>query len=84
MMELKPCPFCNDKHIRVTKTMHLDGDISYQTMCLHCGATAGHPRMSKEGAIKAWNTRTPDKSTTSSSVVYESTTPHARLILEEE
>jgi Lar family restriction alleviation protein len=59
MMKLKPCPFCNDKHIRVTKTMDLDGDISYQTMCLHCGATAGHPRMSKEAAIKAWNSRTP-------------------------
>ena len=58
MTELRSCPFCADIHIRITKTMHLDGDISYQAMCLHCGAISGHPRMSKEAAIKAWNTRT--------------------------
>ena len=56
-MKLKSCPFCADIHIRITKTIHLYEDISYQAMCLHCGATAGHPRMTKEAAIKAWNTR---------------------------
>ena len=61
MTELIPCPFCNDKHIRFCRTMDLDGNISYQGLCLHCGATAGHPRLTKETAITAWNTRTDDK-----------------------
>ena len=58
-MKLKSCPFCADIYIRIriTKAIHLYEDISYQAMCLHCGATAGHPRMTKESAIKAWNSR---------------------------
>jgi len=37
--------------------MDLIVNVQYQGMCLHCGATSGYPRPSKESAIKAWNTR---------------------------
>jgi Lar family restriction alleviation protein len=88
MMELKPCPFCGNKPEVSEHGPLIDGEPGIAIWCV-----SGDCRMddvggmnfdSEEQAIKAWNTRTPDKSTTSSSVVYESTTPHARLILDEE
>jgi Lar family restriction alleviation protein len=56
MMKLKPCPFCSDTHIRIVRTDF--GNIEYQGQCLHCGATAGPLRETRDEAIKAWNART--------------------------
>ena len=86
-MELLNCPFCGSVPIVAEHAPKVNGEYQWMIACEnpHCNFNpSAHGFVSSKYAIKAWNTRTPDKSTTSSSVVYESTTPHARLILDEE
>ena len=53
--ELKPCPFCGDPNIVITRVgFHA---VSMATCC-GCGAD-GPARVSDEAAISAWNTRAP-------------------------
>ena len=80
MTELRSCPFCGSE-IKVNTLM---GRKAF--FCFTCSAEIKFRRsnMPLDDQVKAWNTRAADEPTTSSSIVYESTTPHARLILEEE
>lgn len=50
MNELKPCPFCGDKDVVVTKP------AMWQGWCRNC-TSIGAPRTTAEEAIEAWNRR---------------------------
>lgn len=61
-MEFKPCPFCGDKDLRVTKDFSISKDLGTIIMkecsvcCLNCGAT-GPTIVYVEDPIDAWNER---------------------------
>ena len=71
MTELRNCRWCHSTDLHIEE---------FYVGCLSCGAI-GPSAESKEEAIKAWNSRTPDKLI---NVVYEGTAPGAKLILQEE
>ena len=79
MTELKSCPFCGKDEAYVQYT---DDYLEWGVYCKGCKAQI-YSFESEEAAIKAWNTRTPDK-LTASSIVYEGTAPGAKLILQED
>lgn len=63
MNDLKPCPFCGSKDIRIVCHLHagrgmfhLDDDI-YSIGCFICGASVPS-RYEQSGLIKDWNKRT--------------------------
>ena len=78
-MKLKNCPFCGSDNL----SYGLNDNEDQSIWCENCSA-AGPIHIYQIEAEMAWNTRAADKPTTSSSIVYESTSPHARLILDEE
>jgi len=51
--ELKPCPFCGSGRMEVKL-----GKVRYSMMCKNCFAEGGSAS-TEEGAIAAWNRRTP-------------------------
>jgi len=55
---LKPCPFCESKDIRMDEHQSVTGSTGsiFSMCCYQCGATFPN-RYSKELMIKAWNTR---------------------------
>lgn len=84
MTELRNCPFCGSKqYIKMEDSFFATCFNEFSVNCSGC-YTTGPLEPTKEAAVKAWNTRAADKPTTSNSIAYESTTPHARLILDEE
>lgn len=55
MAELKPCPFCGSKEVR----MRFDSVFeSYYVACKKCGADVHQFYGLKDEAVKAWNRRT--------------------------
>lgn len=54
--ELKPCPFCGGK---ATLWQDLTADRQFHILC-GCGGRVGWFETEEE-AIRAWNTRTPQK-----------------------
>lgn len=54
--KLKPCPFCDSKHIDITSY----GEVMWFIQCDNCYAT--FPEFeTKEQAIDAWNRRATDE-----------------------
>lgn len=57
MDELKPCPFCGSKEVR----MRFDSVIeSYYVTCKKCGAEVSQFYGLKDEAVEAWNRRAND------------------------
>ena len=83
MTEIKNCPFCGSEAEGPPEDT-LGPGATYWLECMNVTCSALIEGDTRAEVIKAWNTCAADEPTTSSSVVYESTTPHARLILEEE
>ena len=84
MAELKNCPFCGREPTITEHMPKIHGEPQWQIGCEEdfCLISPGaYGFGSKEQAIKAWNSRTPDKLI---NVVYEGTSPEAMLILEED
>ena len=58
MAELKPCPFCKNKKIKICK--YSRDEVMYAAYCDYseggCGAESGR-RYTIESAIEAWNRR---------------------------
>lgn len=52
--KLKPCPFCGNNN---AIPQSVGAESFWRIWCSHCGAEGPSPRISKEEAIKAWNTR---------------------------
>lgn len=59
MSELKPCPFCGNKHIHIEKVKK-GFYRSYHVECWCCGASA-ESVVCIENAIKWWNNRAIDR-----------------------
>lgn len=59
MNELKPCPFCGNKHIHIEKVKKWFYR-SYHVECWCCGASA-ESVVCIENAIKLWNMRAIDR-----------------------
>jgi Lar family restriction alleviation protein len=56
MMELKNCPFCGSKSVKL-----ITSSIAISVICFNCGGSGAY-NVDKEAAIKAWNTRaTPEE-----------------------
>lgn len=51
--ELKPCPFCGSKSIRI---IYINGNEKRYASCYKCGARTKNGDTTKE-AIKRWNER---------------------------
>lgn len=58
MPELKPCPFCGSKK---GPFIHHQYGNGYQAKCAAANCYIGEEFATERAAIKAWNTRTPDK-----------------------
>ena len=56
--ELKPCPFCGKKNLKILETrqiIELGGTYGCRVFCLNCGGTTGYRRY--QDAIDLWNMR---------------------------
>lgn len=61
MEELKPCPFCASKDIKIFSIPLKNKDAvnnSYTVVCSNCFASSGQIINDKHLAIKKWNMRT--------------------------
>jgi Lar family restriction alleviation protein len=50
-MELKPCPFCGSKKVKLIESL-----VAKSVSCYDCGGSGAY-NVDKLKAIKAWNTR---------------------------
>lgn len=64
-IELKPCPFCGNEHLKVGTEKDFDPDMPYPSTyvavccCIHqggCGAVSGFKPIMQE-AVELWNMR---------------------------
>lgn len=56
MAELKPCPFCGSKDIKLTDRIEKNSPKTFYVWCLGCG-TEGPFGLSPKSALDAWNKR---------------------------
>lgn len=54
--ELKPCPFCNGKNIKVYPVPNFE-KATFRVKCNDCGCSYLELFDKEEDAIRAWNTR---------------------------
>ena len=59
---MKACPFCGRRDLEVIPVSAFDRGVfaEYRVRCGYCGAE-GETCNTKQGARKAWDTRTPEK-----------------------
>lgn len=55
-VELKPCPFCGSKNVRVAENRMDYLFIGYSVHCDGCGVETSYTK-DKDKAIEAWNRR---------------------------
>ncbi len=56
MEELKNCPFCTSKDLKIS-VYHNEGGAVYQVHCCRCGANGPDYCDNKHSAINSWNKR---------------------------
>ena len=56
MAEMKPCPFCGSKSVRLAENTLEGHFIGYSVHCNGCGVENRYTK-DKEEAVNAWNTR---------------------------